>query len=72
MFTIQCFDYDEGSCARWHDLTMPYFETREQARMALRTIRAKDSEDEYLSYAYRITEVGSDQYYSQPTDSLEY
>jgi hypothetical protein len=51
---------------------MPYFETREQARMALRTIRAKDSEDEYLSYAYRITEVGSDQYYSQPTDSLEY
>lgn len=70
MFAIQIFDYDEGSCARWSDMRMPHFETRELARVELRKIRANT--DEWCSYAYRITEVGSPHYYSQPTDALEY
>ena len=70
MFTIQYLDYDEGSSAMWHELSNSRHETRESAREHLKRIRAIDSED--CSYSYRITEVGSVEYYSQPTDKLEY
>jgi len=72
MFAIQYLDHDEGSRALWNDLTLPHFNTRDEARAKLREIRAKDSQDDYLSYSYRIAEVGSELYYSQPTDKLEY
>lgn len=72
MFAIQYLDHDEGSAAMWHDLKVPHKPTRDEARAQLKSIRAKDAEDEYLLYSYRITEVGSPEYYSQPTDKLEY
>lgn len=68
MFALQYMDYDEGSCKSWKDLQ--HFDTMEQAREALKRERTKD--DEYCLYAYRVTEVGSAKYYSQPTDSLEW
>ena len=70
MFTIQCFDYEEGSGARWFELQNARHETREAAREHLKRIRATD--DEWCMYAYRITEVGSEAYYAQPTDKLEW
>jgi hypothetical protein len=70
MFIIQYLDHEEGSCARWFDLLGSQFQTREQAREHLKRIRASEAEDSM--YSYRIVEVGSDEYYSQPTDKLEY
>lgn len=70
MFAIQYLDYDEGTAARWNDVLGARHETREQARTHLKTIRAKD--DEWCLYIYRITEVGTPEYYSQPTDAAEY
>jgi hypothetical protein len=69
-FAIQFMDYDEGSCARWQDVSLGPFETKEEARETLKHLRATEPEDSM--YAFRITEVGSEQYYSQPTDKLEY
>jgi len=73
MFCIQFLDHEEGSGARWHDLGDTHLDTREQCRSLLRRIREAEanSNDEYL-LSYRIVEVGSDAYYSQPTDKLEY
>ena len=72
MFAIQYLDHDEGSCARWNEFRPPcHFETREQARAYLKAIRAKEM-GEWCLYSYRIAEVGSELYYSQPTDALEY
>lgn len=73
MFAIQYLDHDEGTAARWNDLNVPHQETHELARHLLRTIRKKH-DDGFIEnmYSYRITEVGSDEYYSQPTDKLEY
>ena len=70
MFCVQFLDHDEGSGARWHEVANSRFETREQAREHLKRLRATD--DEWCLYSYRVTEVGSAHYYSQPTDSLEY
>lgn len=70
MFTIQALDHEEGSAARWFELKNARHETREEAREHLKRIRATD--DEESMYSYRIAEVGSDLYYSQPTDKLEY
>lgn len=70
MFCIQFLDHEEGSCARWNELSNTRHETQEAAREHLKRIRATD--DEECLYSYRITEVGSDLYYSQPTDKGEY
>jgi len=70
MFAIQCLDHEEGTGARWFDLKNASFDTREDARDHLRTIRLL--QDETCLYSYRITEVGSEAYYAQPTDVLEY
>jgi hypothetical protein len=70
MFCIQYLDHDEGSCARWHELSNSRHDTRELTRVMLKRLNATDSED--CCYSYRITEVGSREYYAQPTDSLEY
>ncbi len=72
MFTIQCLDHDEGSGARWFELSNARHETREQAREHLKRIRATDDEWCLCSYSYRITEVDSSAYYHQPTDDYEY
>jgi hypothetical protein len=70
MFTIQCLDHEDGSGARWFELSNCRHDTREAAREHLKRIRATD--DEWCMYSYRIVEVGSDLYYSQPTDVGEY
>ena len=70
MFCIQCLDHEEGSAARWHELSNSRHDTREATREHLKRIRATD--DEWCMYSYRITEVGSDLYYSQPTDEFEW
>ena len=70
MFIIQCLDYDEGSRALWHDILGSKRDTKELTREYLKSIREKD--DEWCSLSYRIVEVGSDLYYSQPMDKLEY
>ncbi len=71
MFAIQYLDHDEGSCARWNDVVGGKHETREAAREHLKRYRAQDADTEVL-YSYRITEVGSSLYYSQPTDAAEW
>lgn len=70
MFIVQCLDLDEGSGARWHDIKSAKHETREAARAHAR--RMRDTDDECCLYLYRTVEIGSDAYYSQPTDSLEW
>jgi hypothetical protein len=70
MFTIQALDYDEGSAARWFELKNSRHNTKESAREHLKRIRA--TEDEDSMYNYRIVKVNSPEYYSQPTDKLEY
>jgi hypothetical protein len=69
-FCIQFLDYEEGSAARWHEVIGTRHESRDNAREHLKRIRATD--DEYLLYAYRITEVNSAAYFAQPTDASEY
>lgn len=70
MFAIQYLDHDEGSAARWNELSNSRFESRELARKHIAKLRATD--DEWTLYSYRVAEIGSDYYYSQPTDCLEY
>lgn len=70
MFCIQYRDLDEGNGALWSELSNSRHEDKIQARMHLDRIRATDSEESLCQY--RITEIGSDEYYSQPTDRLEY
>lgn len=70
MFCIQCRDLEEGSAARWFELSNSRHETRDAARQHLRKIR--ETQDEESLCLFRITEVGSDEYYSQPTDKGEY
>lgn len=70
MFTIQALDHEEGSRARWFELKSCRRETREETRELLKDIKSKA--DEWCLYSYRIVEVDSDLYYSQPTDALEY
>jgi hypothetical protein len=70
MFCIQYMDYEEGSVGVWNELSNTRHETREAAREHLKRIRA--TEDEECLYVYRVTEVGSDLYYSQLTDKGEY
>lgn len=70
MYTIQFLDHEEGSAARWNEVNNSRFETREETRERLKKLRAQD--DEWCLYSYRIVEVGSDLYYSQPTDKAEY
>ena len=69
-WTIQALDHEEGSAARWFELKNARRESRDEARKLLRTIRANEGEDSM--YSYRIVEVGSMQFFSQPTDALEY
>lgn len=70
MFAIQYLDHEEGSAARWRNVCLNRFAVREDARDKVRKMRAAD--DEYCLYSYRIAEVGSPLYNSQPTDALEY
>ena len=73
MFCIQALDHEEGTGARWFDLKgiLSGFSTRQEAREWLS--RAKEAwGDSDCLYSYRIVEVGSPEYYSQPTDALEY
>lgn len=70
MFTIQYRDLEEGNGAMWRELSNTRHESKDDARMHLRRIRATD--DEECLNQYRITEVGSSEYYSQPTDKLEW
>jgi len=70
MFTIQFLDHEEGSGARWNELPNARFENRDSARIHLKWRRATDGED--CMYSYRIVEVDSKEFYSQPTDCLEY
>jgi hypothetical protein len=70
MFAIQFMDYEEGSCKSWKDVSIGPFETKDEARATLRHLRATEPEDSM--YTFRIAEVGSELYYSQPTDSLEW
>ena len=70
MFAIQYLDHDEGSAARWNNVSIGHFNSRDEARIKLRAMRAQD--DEWCSYSYRITEVNSEFYYSQPTDAAEW
>lgn len=70
MYTIQYLDHEEGSGARWNELSNSRFESRENTREHLKRIRATDDED--CMYSYRVVEVDSPEYYSQPTDCLEY
>lgn len=70
MLVIQCRDLSEGNGALWFDLANSQHSTKNAAREHLRRIRATDDEESLCMY--RIVEVGSDAYYSQPTDKLEY
>jgi hypothetical protein len=72
MFCIQFMDHEEGSMMRWREVLNTRHETRDATREHLKQIRKQDDEDPYLLYSYRVVEVGSNQYYSQPTDALEY
>jgi len=72
MFCIQFLDHEEGTVARWNELPRTRRETREEVRRILRNIHATDPDQEFDLYSYRIVEVDSDAYYSQPTDKLEY
>ena len=70
MYCVQCLDHEEGSAARWFELRNSRFESRDDARAFAR--KCRETDDEYCLYSYRVTEVGSPHYYSQPTDSGEY
>ena len=71
MFIIQCLDHEDGSGALWFDLKCNPFVDKDEARAKIRHYREQDEIDGNL-YSYRITEKGSELYYSQPTDRLEY
>lgn len=71
MFCIQYLDYEDGNGARWNELLGTRHETRDATREHLKRIRAQYDDTECL-YSYRIVEVDSDLYYSQPTDKGEY
>lgn len=71
MFCIQAFDHEEGTAARWYEMKVGHFNTKEKAREKLKAIRNEEHDDESM-LSFRITEVGSAAYYSQPTDRLEY
>lgn len=70
MFCVQCRDLEEGNGARWFELANSRCATRDAARALVVRLRATDDEESLC--LYRVTEVGSDAYYSQPTDRLEY
>ena len=77
MFTIQFLDHEEGSGARWNEVSNSRRDTRAQARELLKKIRANYNEHstyygDVEMYSYRIVEVDSKEFYSQPTDCLEY
>ena len=69
-WTLQRFDHEEGSAARWHEVKNCRRETRDEVRALLLTLRRYEGEDSMFSY--RITQVGSYEFFSQPTDALEY
>lgn len=70
MWIIQCRDLSEGNGALWYDLHNGRFDNRQDARSFLSKLRATSDEEDLCMY--RIVEYGSDAYYSQPTDALEY
>jgi len=75
MFCIQFLDHEEGSAARWSERLCTRRPTIEAVRELLRNIRREEmSATDYgqILCSYRIVEVDSDAYYSQPTDKLEY
>lgn len=69
MWTIQMRDLEEGNGATWRDYGVQFYDKSDTVK-ALRKIRACQEEESLLTF--RIVEVGSDNYYSQPTDALEY
>ena len=75
MFIIQCRDLSEGSGALWFDLRDSKFADKNDARrflIRLRVIFVRINDDDDSMYQYRIVIIDSDEYYSQPTDKLEY
>jgi hypothetical protein len=75
MFIVQVRDLEEGNGALWSNVRNSDCSTREEALKLMRKFRRRD--DEAPRYGdvltmYRVVEVGSDAYYSQPTDALEY
>lgn len=69
-FIVQCRDLSEGNGALWYDLKRAPFATRELARGWARKLRdAADPED---LLTFRVVEYGTPEYYSQPTDRLEW
>ena len=72
-FAIQCRDLDEGNGALWYDLSTVTYSTRAEAREMIDHFRKMDEDSGFESLiTFRIVEVGSAEYYSQPTDALEY
>ena len=73
MFAIQCRDLDEGNGALWHNLSGITYPSRDEARQVISGFRTMDEDSGLESLlTFRIVEVGSAEYYSQPTDALEY
>lgn len=70
MFCIQMRDLSEGNGALWNELSNSRHDNKIDARKHLINIRATDDIESLCTY--RITEVNSDAYFSQPTDKLEY
>lgn len=70
MYCIQVRDLEEGNGALWNELSNSRHSTKELAREQLKCIRATDDEESLCTY--RITIVDSPEYFSQPTDRLEY
>lgn len=70
MFCIQWRILEEGFGAQWSELSNTRHESRIDARRHLIAIRETDDIENLNQY--RITKVGSPEYYSQPTDKLEY
>lgn len=70
MWLIQSRDLSEGNGALWSDFTEPHYEAKDDARRNVRQLMAMQDEEDLVQY--RVVEEGSDKYYSQPTDKLEF
>jgi hypothetical protein len=70
MWLIQRRDLSEGNGALWSDFTGPHYEAKEDARRNVRQLIAMSDDEDLMQY--RVVEHGSAEYYSQPTDRLEY
>lgn len=69
MYCIQWRTLEEGFGAQWSELRNTRYSNKEDARSHLSRIRATDDIESLNQY--RIVEVDSPAYFSQPTDKLE-